>query len=267
MEVINQILSTYALFFDFSMWAEVLTDPVAWGFIGTLIIIEGLLSADNALVLAVLVKHLPEKQRKKALMYGMFGAYFFRFVFIGVGVYLVKFAFVKILGAAYLAWIVISHFRSKGGDEDEGKEFNKKSWMVRVFGTFWATVISVEMMDIAFSVDSILAAFAVSDQVWVLLVGGMLGILMMRTIAGVFLTLIEKVPELENTAFILIGIISAKMFAGVFGYELNHYAFFAILIIAFAATFVIHFINKKKAQNEIEVVTQETTATQEDNEK
>ena len=117
-------------------------------------------------------------------MYGLFGAYFFRFIFIGIGVYVLKFAFSKILGAAYLAWIVISHFHSKAGDGEEGKEFNKKYWMVCVFGTFWATVTSVEMMDIAFSVDSILAAFAVSDQVWVLLVGGMLGILMMRTIAG-----------------------------------------------------------------------------------
>ncbi|WP_203247735.1 TerC family protein [Sporosarcina beigongshangi] len=267
MDVINEILSTYALFFDYAHWVEVLSDPVSWGLIGTLIIIEGLLSADNALVLAVLVKHLPEKQRKKALMYGMFGAYFFRFVFIGVGVYLVKFTFIKVLGAAYLAWIVISHFRSKAADEDEGREFNKKSWMVRVFGTFWATVVSVELMDIAFSVDSILAAFAVSEEVWVLLVGGMLGILMMRTIAGVFLTLIEKVPELESTAFILIGIISAKMFAGAFGYNLPHMAFFAILIFAFAATFIVHYINKKKAQNEIKVVSQETTATQEDTEK
>ena len=120
------------------------------------------------------------------------------------------------------------------------------------------------MMDIAFSVDSILAAFAVSDQVWVLLVGGMLGILMMRTIAGVFLTLIEKVPELENTAFILIGIISAKMFAGVFGYDLPHMAFFAILIFAFAATFVVHYINKGKVKREIEAVAQETTSTLEE---
>lgn len=248
MEIINQILGTYAMFFDWQMWGEVLTDPVAWGLIGSLVLIEGLLSADNALVLAVLVKHLPEKQKKKALMYGMFGAYFFRFLFIGIGVYLIKFWFIKVLGAAYLAWIVISHFRSKSGnDEDEGKEFKKDSWLVRVFGTFWATVISVEMMDIAFSVDSILAAFAISDKVWVLLVGGMLGILMMRTVAGLFLALIEKVPELENTAFILIGIISAKMFAGVFGFHLSHYAFFAILIIAFAATFIIHFANKKKS--------------------
>lgn len=248
-EIINQVLSTYALFFDLAMWKEVLTDPVAWGLIGTLVVIEGLLSADNALVLAVLVKHLPEKQRKRALMYGLFGAYFFRFVFIGIGVYLVKFTLVKVFGAAYLAWIVFSYFYKKMKDSNnnnDAKEFNKKGLLVRMFGTFWGTVVAVEMMDIAFSVDSILAAFAISDLVWVLLVGGMLGILMMRTIAGVFLTLIEKIPELEDTAFILIGIISAKMFAGVFGYHLHHYAFFAILIAAFAITFIIHYANKRK---------------------
>ncbi|MDI7742403.1 TerC family protein [Lysinibacillus fusiformis] len=247
MEIIDQILSTYALFFDWAHWGEVLTDPVSWGLIGSLVVIEGLLSADNALVLAVLVKHLPEKQRRKALMYGMFGAYFFRFIFIGIGVYLIKFWFIKVLGALYLGWLVYSHFRKKGGDEeDDAKEFKKDSLLVRIFGTFWATVISVELMDIAFSVDSILAAFAISDQVWVLLVGGVLGIIMMRTVAGIFLTLIEKVPELENTAFILIGIISLKMLASVFGFHLEHWLFFIILILAFAITFVIHFMNKKK---------------------
>ena len=247
MEIIEQILSTYALFFDWAHWGEVLTDPVSWGLIGSLVVIEGLLSADNALVLAVLVKHLPPKQRKKALMYGMFGAYFFRFIFIGIGVYLIKFWFIKVLGALYLGWLVYSHFSKKGGEEeDDAKEFKKDSLMVRMFGTFWATVISVELMDIAFSVDSILAAFAISDQVWVLLVGGVLGIIMMRTVAGVFLTLIEKVPELENTAFILIGIIALKMLASVFGFHLEHWLFFIILILAFAITFVVHFMNKKK---------------------
>jgi len=248
LEILEQILSTYALFFDWAHWGEVLTDPVSWGLIGSLVVIEGLLSADNALVLAVLVKHLPEKQRKKALMYGMLGAYIFRFIFIGIGVYLIKFWFIKVVGALYLGWLVYSHFSKKGEDEEEDgeKEFKKGSLLVRIFGTFWATVISVELMDVAFSVDSILAAFAISDQVWVLLVGGVLGIIMMRTVAGIFLTLIEKVPELENTAFILIGIIALKMLASVFGFELEHWIFFIILILAFAITFVVHFMNKKK---------------------
>lgn len=247
MDVVNEILNTYAQFFNWQMWGEVLTDPVSWGLILSLVIMEGLLSADNALVLAVLVKHLPPKQRKRALMYGMFGAYFFRFLFIGIGVYLVKFSMVKIIGAIYLAWLVILHFKNRGDSGDETREFKKNGWMVRIFGTFWATVISVELMDIAFSVDSILAAFAISDQIWVLLLGGLLGIIMMRTIAGVFLTLIERVPELETTAFILIGIIAFKMFVGVFGFHISHEIFFVILIVAFLLTFVVHKMNKVKA--------------------
>jgi len=246
MEIINQILSTYALFFDWQHWVEVLSNPVNWGLILSLVVLEGLLSADNALVLAVLVKHLPEKQRKKALLYGLIGAYVFRFIFIGIGVYLVKFWFVKVLGAAYLMWISIDYFRKKGGDDDDAKEFNKEGILVRMFGMFWGTVVAVELMDVAFSVDSILAAFAVSSEVWVLLIGGMLGILMMRTIAGIFVTLIDKVPELETTAFILIFIIALKMLLSVFHIEISHYVFFAVLVIAFAATFVVHKINVKK---------------------
>lgn len=242
--MIQQILDTYAQFFDWHMWKVVLTDPVSWGLILSLVLIEGLLSADNALVLAVLVRHLPEEQRKKALLYGMIGAYFFRFVFIGIGVYLVKFWFIKALGALYLAWLSISHFIKK--EEDDIQEFNKNTLLVRLFGTFWATVITVEIMDVAFSVDSILAAFAVSSEVWVLLMGGMLGILVMRTVATVFVSLIDRIPELENTAFILIGIIAIKMGLSVFHIEISHYLFFAILIIAFTITFVIHFMRKNK---------------------
>lgn len=247
MEVFQQIMATYASFFDWEMWGEVLTDPVSWGYIGTLVVLEGLLSADNALVLAVMVKHLPHDQRKKALTYGLFGAYFFRFIFIGLGMLLIKFWWIKVLGAAYLAWIVIKHFWL-GEDEDNAEGIKKDSWLVRTFGMFWGTVISVELMDLAFSADSILAAFAVSEQVWVLLLGGMIGILMMRTVAKFFLLLIDKIPELETTAFILIAIISAKMLASAFGFHLNPLIFFGILIVTFIATFVVHHKRKSKEQ-------------------
>lgn len=240
----QEILATYAQFFDWHMWRVVLTDPVAWGLILSLVIIEGLLSADNALVLAVLVRHLPKKQRKKALLYGLIGAYFFRFIFIGLGVYLVKFWFIKLAGALYLAWLSVSHFIKK--EQPNEAEFNKSSWLVRLFGTLWATVITVEVMDVAFSVDSILAAFAVSSEVWVLLMGGMLGILVMRTVATFFVSLIDRVPELETTAFLLIGVIALKMGLSVVGIEVSHYAFFAVLILAFALTFLVHILRKKQ---------------------
>lgn len=242
--MIESIINTYASFFDWAMWAQVLTSPSAWMIILSLVVIEGLLSADNALVLAVLVKHLPEKLRKKALLYGIIGAYVFRFIAIGIGVYLVKFWFVKLFGGLYLAWICFSYFKNRSGDEEEVKRFNHNSPLARIFGTFWATVITVEMMDIAFSVDSILAAFAISDQVWVLLLGGLLGILMMRTVAGLFVKLIDRVPEMETTAFVLIGIIAVKMLLSVIDIHISHYAFFAILVLSFAGTFIVH---KKRA--------------------
>lgn len=249
MEILNGIIDTYALFFDWDMWVEVLSDPVNWGLIGTLIILEGLLSADNALVLAVMVKHLPEKQRKKALFYGLLGAYVFRFIAIGVGVFLIKLWWVKALGAAYLAWLAIKYFIDKSkeaGNDDEIAGMKTEGILIRLFGTFWGTIAAVEIMDIAFSVDSVLAAFGVSEQIWVLLLGGMLGVLMMRGIAGVFLKLIDKVPELETSAYVLIMLIAIKMGLSVVGFEVHHYVFFIILILTFIATFVVHNMNKKK---------------------
>ncbi|KAB7673012.1 TerC family protein [Bacillus sp. B1-b2] len=256
MEILESIFHTYATFFDWQMWGEVLTDPVSWGYIGTLVILEGLLSADNALVLAVMVKHLPPELRKKALFYGLLGAYVFRFIAIGIGVYLIEFAWVKVLGAAYLAYLAIKYFmdKRKAANQEEGEEehkgINKNGILIRTFGLFWGTVISVELMDVAFSVDSVLAAFGVSNQVWVLLLGGILGVLMMRGVAGVFLKLIDKIPELEATAYILILIISIKMLLSVFDIHIEHIYFFGLLVIAFAATFVIHFRNKKKAEQQ-----------------
>lgn len=252
MTILEGILHTYSQFFNWEMWVEVLSNPVSWGFIGTLVILEGLLSADNALVLAVMVKHLPEKQRRKALFYGLLGAYVFRFIAIGIGVFLIELWWVKVLGAGYLAWLSIKYFIDKkreadAEDEDEIKGMNQGGLLIRLFGTFWGTVIAVELMDIAFSVDSVLAAFGVSQEIWILLLGGMLGVLMMRGIAGVFLKLIDRVPELETAAYVLILIISAKMLLGVAGIHIHHIVFFVILLVTFAATFFIHFQNNKKA--------------------
>jgi len=111
---------------------------------------------------------------------------------------------------------------------------------------FWSTVIAIELMDITFSIDSVTAAFGVSNQIWVLFLGAVFGIIMMRGVAQLFVTLINKVPELETTAYVLIGIISAKMTLGVFGIEVNDMLFFGALIASFIGTFVIHFVNKKK---------------------
>lgn len=247
MEILNLIISTYAMFFDLDMWIDLFTNPVAWGLVATLVVMEGLLSADNAIALAVQVKPLPEKQRKKALMYGLWGAYFFRFLAIGVGTTLVKFWWIKLIGGLYLLWMAgkffMDYYKAKKqpeSDEEELQASTKMSGLARYIGIFWATVVSVELMDIAFSIDSVLAAFAISDHIGILLLGGMLGILMMRTVAQLFTKLMEKVPELEMTAYILIAFIGVKMLLTLVHIHIPHYAFFAFVVVTIAGTFVVN---------------------------
>ncbi|MCL6574112.1 MAG: DUF475 domain-containing protein [Bacillus sp. (in: Bacteria)] len=235
MEFLQEIISSYSTFFSLEAFEKVISNPASWGVIGTLVILEGLLSADNALVLAVMVKHLPKEQKKKALFYGIIGAYLFRILAIGLGVSLIKIAWVKIIGGHYLLWIVLQNFMQKNKEEEE--VINKKMG-------FWSTVLAVELMDIAFSLDSVITAFGVSNQVWVLFLGGMLGILMMRGIAQLFLALIEKVPEFETTAFILIAIIGIKIIASAFGFHLDELVFLSIIIAIFSGTFIVHSYRK-----------------------
>ncbi len=245
-------MHSYAQFFSLHAFLATLTDPVSLGIIGSLIILEGLLSADNALVLAVLVRNLPKNKQKKALFYGIGGAYLFRFLAIGFGIYLVQIRWVKIMGAVYLLWMSAKYFLSNNDDDDNAVEQSDKS--------FWAVVLQVELMDIAFSIDSVLAAFGVSGKIWVLFLGAIFGILMMRGVARIFLVLIEKYPELETTAYVLIGLIGAKMMASVFGYVVSDALFFVILIAVFVSTFIFHFfhvqhekrnkVNKHKVKKE-----------------
>ncbi|WP_261304575.1 TerC family protein [Paenibacillus andongensis] len=236
----QSFINNFLNFFNWEVLSTTLSDPVSWGIIGTLVLLEGLLSADNALVLAVMVKHLPKEQQKKALFYGLLGAYIFRFIAIGVGTFLVQITWIKVLGGAYLLWIAISNLFFKK-NEEEGEVQNKGL-------SFWRTVLAVEVMDIAFSVDSVLAAFGVSDQVWVLFLGGIIGVLMMRGVAQVFLKLIDKIPELEKAAFILIIIIGLKMIAGAFGVHISHVLFFSTLIVIFGGTIVLSLLRKKDKQ-------------------
>jgi len=173
--------------------------------IATLVVLEGLLSADNALVLAVLVKHLPKGQQKKALRYGIAGAFIFRGIGVILAAWLIHYWEFKAVGAAYLLYLAIKHFYHKS---QNNKLENKAE---RTGPGFWRTIFIVEMTDIAFSVDSIVAAVAMSPDRWVVYTGGVLGIITMRFVAGIFLRLLEKFPKLEDAAYLLVGWIGIKL--------------------------------------------------------
>ncbi|NWQ42876.1 TerC family protein [Bacillus sp. EB106-08-02-XG196] len=245
------ILSTYAAMLDWHMWSEVLTSPKAWGLILSLAVLECILSADNALVLSAFVKPLPKEQQKKALVYGLWGAYIFRFIFIGLGTFLIKLWWIKLIGALYLLWLAVKFFKDKLSQKEtsnEEEQVQPKGWLVKIFGFFWATVISVELMDLAFSVDSILTALAVSEEVWVILLGGMIGILLMRGVATFFIALMDRVPELETTAYILITFIAIKMGLTLVDIYIANEIFIGFLVLSFLVTFIIHYIRKSRAE-------------------
>jgi YkoY family integral membrane protein len=234
----QNIIDNFHKFFTWEQFDMIFTWQGA-ALILTLVVLEGLLSVDNALTLAARVKPLPESQRAKALMYGIWGAYFFRFLMIGIGTYLIKFMWIKAVGALYLIYMCVHGLLSKPEEHHEDKPVSAKG--------FWMTVVSIECMDIVFSIDSVTAALALSDEVWVLLLGSILGILMMRGVAQLFVKLLDKVPELEKTAFVLIGMIGIKLALTLFHIETPEWLLFTLMFGAFGGTFIVNKINKKKA--------------------
>jgi YkoY family integral membrane protein len=194
-----------------------------------LIFLEGILSFDNALALAALVKSKLKDpiQQKKALTYGIWGAYFFRVVVVFCGVWLMQFWQVKLGAGAYLVWLGTSELlpKTKEKHEKEIKGFNIK-WLTPL----WSTIISVEIMDLMFSIDSIGVALAISNVKWVLISGAILGILMMRVAASLFIKLIDRYPILEKTAFLLVLIAGIGVGLKAFHIEIPEVPFIVTLI-------------------------------------
>jgi len=196
-----------------------------------LVALDGLLAADNALVLAIMVKHLPDEERKKALFYGLAGAFVFRFGSLFVISYLVDIWQVQAIGAIYLLFIAANHiFRKvlvKKSATDEAAESGTDAAVDKKKASFWFTVLKVEIADIAFAVDSILAAVALAvalpksglpeiggldgGQFLVIFAGGFIGLVIMRFAASFFVKLLHSRPGLETAAFFIVGWVGVKL--------------------------------------------------------
>lgn len=189
--------------------------------------LEGLLAADNALVLAIMVKHLPEDKRRKALFYGLAGAFIFRFASLFVISFLVDVWQLQAIGALYLLFISINHIARKFIKRKVEPDTVVKEEKMKKKSGFWSTVLKVELADMAFAVDSILAAVALAvalpntplpniggldgGKFLVIFAGGMIGLIIMRYAANFFVTLLHKRPGLEIAAFIIVGWVGVKL--------------------------------------------------------
>jgi YkoY family integral membrane protein len=221
--------------------------------IGLLIVLEGVLSIDNALVLGLLAKRLPKRMQKRALTYGLVGAFVFRFLAIGTASYLLRWRVVKLLGGGYLVYIALKHFLFDRKEEKEehitvdademptlvdertGAELNPQQAEEELRARsavaaaasrrdFWSTVAVIELTDVAFAIDSILAAIALvgsapaghvgpHPKLWVVVTGGILGVVLMRFAAVMFISLLEKFPRFETAAYLLVTVIGLKLLA------------------------------------------------------
>jgi YkoY family integral membrane protein len=200
-----------------ALWQDIADKPwQSLGIVANLIIIESLLSVDNAAVLATMVMDLPKEERDRALRYGIIGAYFFRGLALLFAAVLIKIWWLKPLGGLYLLYLVYDWYKSKQTQTTEDDTLDKKSnWIYKTFvgslGTFWTTVLLVEVMDMAFSIDNVFAVVAFTPNILLICLGVFIGILAMRFVAQAFVRLMEKYPFLEGAAFIVIGILGLKL--------------------------------------------------------
>jgi YkoY family integral membrane protein len=228
--------------------------------IAILVVLEGVLSIDNALVLGLLARRLPKPLQAKALTYGLMGAFAFRLLAIGTASYLLHWRIAKLLGGLYLVYVAVKHFvweKETSGDETlivddqgqpvlvdhAGRVLTEKQLgpagplsptssrshtpiidYAHARGThskaFWMAVAVIELTDIAFAIDSIVAAIGVvgpppegkrHPKLWVVLAGGMLGVALMRFAAVIFIRLLEKFPRFETSAYLLVIVIGLKL--------------------------------------------------------
>jgi YkoY family integral membrane protein len=227
-----------------------------------IVVLEGVLSIDNALVLGLLARRLPGPLQRKALTCGLGGAFVFRIAAILCATWLLRLRWVKLLGGAYLVYLAIDHLVRGGGGGGDPK---KRASQPTASAGFWSTVIAIELTDAAFAVDSILAAVdsilaavglvaegphhqarPLHPKLWVVVTGGMLGVILIRIAASWFIKLLHHFPRFELAAYLLVLIIGIKLiadwaFQGA-GFESPQHPAFWIFWGAMAAAFCIGFL-------------------------
>lgn len=213
--------------------------------VAVLSFLELLLSADNAIVLGLISGRLPEKLQKRALFIGLFSAFIFRAVGIFFVALLLETPLIQLLGAAYLVYLSVRHFIKKKGKEP----------LLPTGGhSFWKTVLLIEFFDLAFAIDSIVAGVAFLDKpsqntpyhpkLWIVYVGGMIGVLTIRYAAHLFIRLNKQFPQLEMSAYLMIGWIGLKL--ALQSLSLSSPYFFFIFWAGLISLFCTGFIKRKR---------------------
>ncbi len=170
-----------------------------------LILLEAILSADNAIALAALVRSLPDPEQERwALRYGLIGAFVFRILLILTATWVIKYWQFELAGAAYLLWLSSRYFIVSSKEHKDGKP-------VPVANTLWQVVLLVSLTDLAFSLDSVTAAVAVAQETWLVLLGGVIGIIALRFLAGLFIEWLGIFTNLEPAGYLIVMLVGLRL--------------------------------------------------------
>ena len=205
-------------------------------------ILEIVLSIDNAAVLAAMVKELPKDQQKKALTYGIAGAYLFRGLALLFASVLIKLVWLKVAGGLYLMYLA---YTALSTNVEQGGE-SKMTIKIPFLSALWSTIVAIEMMDLVFSIDNVFAAVAFTPNLWLICGGVFIGILAMRFATTKFVKVLEKNPILERVAYWVIGALGLKLVSSYWLHDLNTEAIDAVFSILTLLAFIIPLIIKKK---------------------
>jgi YkoY family integral membrane protein len=207
-----------------------------------IMILEIVLSIDNAAVLAAMVKELPKDQQKKALTYGIAGAYVFRGLALLFASVLIKLVWLKVAGGLYLMYLA---YNALSTNIEQGGE-SKMTIKIPFLSALWSTIVAIEMMDLVFSIDNVFAAVAFTPNLWLICGGVFVGILAMRFATTKFVKVLEKNPILERVAYWVIGALGLKLVSSYWLHDLNTEAIDAVFSILTLLAFVVPLIIKKK---------------------
>ncbi len=174
-----------------------------------LIALEAVLSADNAIALAAIAQGLDgQKLQSRALNFGLVAAFILRVLLILTATWVVRFWQFELLGAAYLLWLVFQHFFGSSQDEPDGKGASHHRPR---FASLWQAIPVIAVTDLAFSLDSVTTAIAISQELWVVLTGGLVGIIALRFMAGLFIQWLDKYLYLEDAGFLTVALVGLRL--------------------------------------------------------
>jgi YkoY family integral membrane protein len=231
------------------MLDQILDSPLNQGFeallvLPVLVILEAVLSADNAIALAAIAQGLEDKKmERQALNLGLLVAYVLRMALILTATWVTKYWQFEVLGAAYLLWLVFQYFTS-----DEGSEHHHHGPR---FASVWQAIPMIALTDLAFSLDSVTTAIAVSKETWLVLTGGTIGVITLRFMAGLFIRWLDEFVYLEDAGFCTVALVGVRLLVRAINPELVPPEW--LMVSAIALIFLWGFSKRTVAESKVKV--------------